>query len=531
MVWKSNGQQGSEAAKVAFDIVHLMHGRVLDLGCGPQKVFPHAKHVIGIDNDKDAKIFGLKANPDIPASCERLDMFADGSVDVVFSSHMLEHIKDYKASLRDWWRVIKPGGRLILYLPHRDWYPNIGMPGANIDHQHDFAPDDITEAMREIVKPAPVRPEMTPVHGWTQEIDETRSGGNEYSFLQVYRKRLDARIEVFEPKPKPKKSLGLVRLGAYGDALWITTVLPKLRGIYDHITLYTQKEGDASLRNDPNIDEMRVQPDAIFGSGGEAWQAQTLYWLHCTKKHDEFINLVGCVERHLLPHPADPNFWLPDGQRRRLMGRNYLEAVHEWAGVTFDPKTVRIKFTPTAEEIAWAAAERARFEGPVVVINPSGSSAPKWWPHTQAAMEMLDKEGVHTVVLGDLRAAKFKPPARARVIGTEWTIRKCYTFAALADVVIGTESAIINSVAHEKPLKIVMLSHSTGFNLTRDWSSTIALEPEGLACYPCHRIHQNWDFCARDTETGAAVCQKAATAETVVGYAMQWIRGEMKEAA
>ena len=50
----------------------------LDLGCGPKKIFP-AKHVIGIDNNKDLQLFGTVANPDIQASVDKLDMFADVS--------------------------------------------------------------------------------------------------------------------------------------------------------------------------------------------------------------------------------------------------------------------------------------------------------------------------------------------------------------------------------------------------------------------------------------------------------------------
>lgn len=522
MVWRADGPQGYESAKVALDLVQYFHGRCLDLGCGPKKIFP-AKHVLGVDNNKDLQLFGVQANPDIASSVEKLDMFADGSMDCVFSSHTLEHIEDYKAALGEWWRVLRPGGYLILYLPHAEWYPNRNMPGANPDHKHDFVNADITQAMRVVVNRG--------LDGWDQVLDEVRSADNEYSFLQVYRKRKDRVCNVYVPKPKPAKSLGIVRLGAFGDALWITTVLPALKAEGWHITLYTQRQGEVSLKNDPNIDEMIVQPDGIFSDGATAAQWQGAYWLHCEKKHDKFINLVGSVERHLLPHPSDPNFYLPQEQRHRLMNRNYYEAVAEWAGIQFNPKTVRVKFTPTAEEMAWAAAKRAEWKQPFVVINPSGSSLPKWWPHTQQAMELFAAAGTGGVVVGDLRGSQFKPPAGWQVIGQDWDLRKVYTLAALADVVIGTESAVVNSVSHETPLKIVLLSHSTAENLTRDWDRTIAIQPEGLACYPCHRIHGDWSHCTRVAESNAAACQHAANAETVVGYALQWIKGEMKEAA
>lgn len=485
--------------------------------------FAGAPHVIGMDNDKDLRLFGAKANQRIEASCDKLTLFADGEIDVVFSSHLLEHIDDYRASLRDWWRVIRPGGRLILYIPHADHYPNVGMPGANPDHRHDFRNADIVEAMREVAESCG--------QGWDLERDEVRTEAFEYSFLQIYRKRSDAQTVVVEPKPKPEKTLGLVRLGAYGDALWITPILEAYKREGWHVTLFTQKEGQASLGNDPNIDEMRVQPDGIFGMGGpDTSRLQSAYWQWAESKFDRFVNLVGSVERTLLPHPIDPNFWLPDETRRRVMRKNYVENVYHWAGVDFDREKVRIKFTPTKEEIEFAKAERAKRDGPVVVINPTGSSLPKFWPHTQRAIEILEARGIHTVVLGDLRMSKLRPTPRSTIVGTQWTIRQCFTFAALADVVIGTESAIVNSVAHEPPLKIVLLSHSTAEQLTRDWSPCIAVEPSNLPCYPCHRIHADWSHCHRG-KTGAAACQEAADPETVCNWAVQWIEGKLKAAA
>ena len=522
MVWRADGPQGFESSKVKFDIVEYFKGDCLDLGCGPMKIFP-AWNITGIDNNKDKVLFGTPANPDIFGDVEKLNRIADASHDCVFSSHTLEHIEDYESALAEWWRVVKPGGVLILYLPHRDWYPNKGMPGANPDHKHDFVNDDITLAMGRIAKKSQ--------RGWTQERDEVRSQNFEYSFLQVYRKRQDQKVEVYVEPPKPEKSLGIVRLGAFGDALWITTVLPTLKKEGWHITLYTQRQGETSLRLDPNIDRMIVQADGIFGEGATAAQNQAAYWLHCERKHDQFINLVGSVERHLLPHPSDPNFFLPTEQRRRLMGKNYYESVHEWAGVKFDRATVRVKFTPSREEMAKALEMRSTWPEPLVMINPSGSSLPKWWPHAQEAMDLLSAAGIGGILVGDLRGQEFNMPPRWMKFGQDVDLRTVYTLASMCDVVVGTESAIVNAVAHEKPLKIVLLSHSAPNNLTRDWTNTVTLHPEGLKCYPCHRIHEDWTHCTHIRETNSAACQHVITAESVVGYALDWIKGEMKEAA
>ena len=43
----------------------------------------------------------------------------------MFSSHLLEHFpkKDVAGILREWMRVVRIGGNLILYLPDEDQYP------------------------------------------------------------------------------------------------------------------------------------------------------------------------------------------------------------------------------------------------------------------------------------------------------------------------------------------------------------------------------------------------------------------------
>lgn len=520
MVWRSDAPQGLEAAKVRFDLVPYMHGVVLDLGCGPQKIF-NAPNIIGVDDDRDVKLFGIKANPDVRWNCTKLDLYADGFADTVFSSHLLEHVVDYQAALAEWWRLLKPGGHLILYLPHADHYPNIGMPGANPDHKHDFRNEDIAAAMRAVA--------LESGHGWVQLADEVRSQGFEYSFLQIYRKTREGGWSSLVASPKPDKTLGLVRLGAHGDALWLSAVLPGLKAQGWHITLYTQRPGESSLRHDPHIDRMIVQPDGIFGPAQEdvAWQAA--YWLHEEKKYDKFINLTGCIERDLLVHPSEFRFYFSQQQRHQLMNKNYLEVLHAWCDVPFDRHRVRVKFHPSPDEIKWALTERAKYDGPLVVINPTGSSLPKFWPHTQRLMERLDAAGVHSIVVGELRGQELAPPARARVIGTDWDIRKVYTLACLADVVVGTESAVVNAVAHEDCAKVVLLSHSSGENLTRDWHNTTAFEPQGLACYPCHRIHADGSHCTMPR--GFAACQDAASAEEVAESCLQWIKGLRKEAA
>lgn len=46
--------------------------------------------------------------------------FADASFDFLLSEHTLEHIGNALRALKEWIRVLKPGGHLILFLPHKE---------------------------------------------------------------------------------------------------------------------------------------------------------------------------------------------------------------------------------------------------------------------------------------------------------------------------------------------------------------------------------------------------------------------------
>lgn len=62
--------------------------------------------------------------------------FDDGSQDAVFTSHCLEHIEDYPTVLRDWYRVLKIGGFLIIVVPHHHLFERKPCPPSNFTGDH-----------------------------------------------------------------------------------------------------------------------------------------------------------------------------------------------------------------------------------------------------------------------------------------------------------------------------------------------------------------------------------------------------------
>ena len=106
-------------------------GAGIDIGGKPdplclyQEFFPRMDHVKTWDlEDGDAQyLAGIK----------------DSSLDFVHSSHCLEHLHDPYEGLKNWLRVIKPGGYLIITIPDEDLYEQGQFPSTfNHDHKWTF---------------------------------------------------------------------------------------------------------------------------------------------------------------------------------------------------------------------------------------------------------------------------------------------------------------------------------------------------------------------------------------------------------
>lgn len=97
--------------------------RFLDAGCGVGMYLRHvakmAGFAAGVDIDPD-KVTEARRHvaPVQVASAEALP-FADGSFDVVLSHEVLEHVADDRQAVAEALRVLKPGGRLVLFVPNR----------------------------------------------------------------------------------------------------------------------------------------------------------------------------------------------------------------------------------------------------------------------------------------------------------------------------------------------------------------------------------------------------------------------------
>jgi ADP-heptose:LPS heptosyltransferase/predicted SAM-dependent methyltransferase len=512
MVWKIDDPQGNESAKIRWELVPYTRGRGIDLGCGPYVTFPH---FIRVDNCVDEQLFGRSAHPDIRIqTAENLDLFASASMDFVFSSHLLEHIppENVSKTLKEWLRIIKRDGHLVMYLPADDLYPKVGEHGANPDHKWDVSFDSLMGYMKQ-------------AGDWDLIDYQHRSEGQEYSHFFVFKKIKSGQYQSWSKAKKPAKSVGVVRYGAWGDLLQASSVFKGLKDQGYHVTVYASPPGSDIITLDPNIDQIILQdkdqvPNQNLGD----------FWAYIAKKYDKFVNLSESVENSLLSTPGRIQHVWPPAVRHSYFNRNYLELQHDIAGIPHKPQ---IKFFASVEEREFARKERAKMGAFTILWCLAGSSVHKTWPYLDQMIAglMLDFKDVHVVLVGNeagklLEQGWEKEPRVHRRSGI-WSIRQTLAFVDEADMLIGPETGVMNAAACKSIPKVLFLSHSTHENLTRDWVNTHALISENTTCNgrgenaapACHMLHYNWDFCKK-TENGVAQCQEDIKPDTT--YKVIW---------
>jgi len=147
---------GKEVDKCRERLSVYCIGSGVDIGCGGQEIDAHFC--------KENKISPLAIGVDLQqtnliGNAEHLFWFRDNTLDYVFSSHLLEHLYHPQKALKEWFRVLRPGGYLVLYLPLKGAYPCLGTKYANRDHKWDVDPDILMKWLHrldyEIVKIEP----------------------------------------------------------------------------------------------------------------------------------------------------------------------------------------------------------------------------------------------------------------------------------------------------------------------------------------------------------------------------------------
>jgi SAM-dependent methyltransferase len=122
----------NETPKTRWRAVPWTAGSGLDLGCGQERLF-ETDFVFGIDNGQDAENLRIPVRASMRCDARALP-FSAGQWDFVYSSFLLHQFpyKEVPDVLREWMRVVKIGGALVLYLPDADQVPKVNEPELGI---------------------------------------------------------------------------------------------------------------------------------------------------------------------------------------------------------------------------------------------------------------------------------------------------------------------------------------------------------------------------------------------------------------
>lgn len=101
--------------------------RVLDVGCGGgeyvRALLARGADARGLEPGGEKLASARRLSPQVSARITAGDAgaapFADRSFDALLANEMLEHVPDDGAALREMWRLLRPGGQLVLLSPNR----------------------------------------------------------------------------------------------------------------------------------------------------------------------------------------------------------------------------------------------------------------------------------------------------------------------------------------------------------------------------------------------------------------------------
>ena len=73
------------------------------------------------------------------AEASRLEQVPDGAYDALLASHVLEHLANPLGALGEWRRVVRPGGHILLIVPHREGTFDHRRPVTSLEHLREDA--------------------------------------------------------------------------------------------------------------------------------------------------------------------------------------------------------------------------------------------------------------------------------------------------------------------------------------------------------------------------------------------------------
>jgi SAM-dependent methyltransferase len=119
-IWRA-GQE--RRLQMVYRWVPLGGKRVLDVGCGvgmyTAALLRETPHVFGIEVERERALEAHEQAASVAQAVGEHLPWPDDAFDIVFSHEVLEHVDDDRACVVEMVRVVRPGGRLVIFVPNR----------------------------------------------------------------------------------------------------------------------------------------------------------------------------------------------------------------------------------------------------------------------------------------------------------------------------------------------------------------------------------------------------------------------------
>lgn len=453
-----------KASAVRFLAASYLRGRGISWAAGPEPIFPDAatdprRYSIGVD---------IVRTP--PARCghqslsvvdDELAVLGNDAFDHVFVGPRFAEMGDRQhALLTTLIDKLKVGGHLVIYLLGPQWN------------------DDVVRA-------------LLPGH-WRAKDSRIFDGHQYCAVFKLLGRNLK---KVEPPRPRAAKRACIARYGAIGDMVMLSPLIRRLAEDGYEVTLNVTPYCAEIARGNPHVSNVVIQereviPNADLGD----------YWSFWQDEYDRYINLSESIEGKLLKVEGRRDFYTSKAWREETCGTvNYVDQTMRLGGYP-EVKGARMEqyFTREEQRQALHSRRRAGLDQFFVVWGLKGSSHHKQYPLLEPTLRnWLSRHPDATVVTvgGPVdQQYEFDHPQVVRTAG-RISLRAAFALTQVADLVVGPESALINTAACFDVPKIVLLSHSTEHNLCAYWTNYTALKPEGVSCYPCAQLHYNLESC------------------------------------
>ncbi|MCI0549582.1 MAG: class I SAM-dependent methyltransferase [Anaerolineae bacterium] len=122
-IWRAGQQRRLEMILKAAG--ERIKGRILENGCGigmyVEHLSPFGGEVIGLEYDFERAAQARINSPHILNAAGEFLPLPSSTFDLILSHEVIEHVQDDRAAIRDMIRILKPGGRVVLFAPNRGY--------------------------------------------------------------------------------------------------------------------------------------------------------------------------------------------------------------------------------------------------------------------------------------------------------------------------------------------------------------------------------------------------------------------------